>query len=247
MYTVKQLSYLSGLSVRTLHYYDEIGLLKPSMVGENRYRYYGDEALYRLQQIMLYRELDLPLEEIKNITGRYDFDTLQALQSHRRALEQRMERLKRLIATVDITIMNLKGEKEMSKRQLFEAFSEEEQAKYAAEAEQKYDPEIVKASQKKWKSYSEADKQRIGEEGNTAYAAILKAIPFGPASPQAQAGVELWRKHMDYFWTPNAEQLIGLTDLYISDPRFKANFDRIDPRLAEFMQEAVKIYVKNLK
>jgi hypothetical protein len=143
--------------------------------------------------------------------------------------------------------MNLKGKMEMSKKQLFEAFSEEEQAKYAAEAEQKYDPEIVKASQKKWKSYSEADKQRIGEEGNAAYAAILEAIQFGPASRQAQAGVDLWRKHMDYFWTPNAEQLVGLTDLYISDPRFKANFDKIDPRLAEFMREAVKIYVKSMK
>ena len=247
MFTVKQLSNLAGLSVRTLHYYDEIGLLKPSVVGENRYRYYGDEALYRLQQIMFYRELDLPLEEIKKITGRRDFDTLQALESHRRALGQRMERLKRLITTIDTTIMDLKGEKEMSKRQLFEAFSEEEQAKYAAEAEQIYDPEIVKASQKKWKSYSAAHKQRIGEEGNAAYAAILEAIPYGPASPQAQAGVELWRKHMDYFWTPNAEHLVGLTDLYISDPRFKANFDKIDPRLAEFMREAVTIYVKRMK
>jgi len=247
MYTVKQLSKLAGLSVRTLHYYDEIGLLKPSVVGDNRYRYYGDEALYRLQQIMFYRELDLPLQEIKKITGRRDFDTIKALESHRRALGQRLERLKRLIATVDITIMNLKGEMEMSKKQLFEAFSEEEQAKYAAEAEQKYDPEIVKASQKKWKSYSESDKQRIGEEGNAAYAAILEAIPFGPASPQAQAGVDLWRKHMDYFWSPNAEQLVGLTDLYISDPRFKANFDKIDPRLAEFMREAVKIYVTKME
>jgi len=135
----------------------------------------------------------------------------------------------------------------MSKRQLFEAFSEEEQAKYAVEAEQKYDSEIVKASQKKWKSYSEANKQRIGEEGNAAYAAILEAIPFGPASPQAQIGVELWRRHMDYFWTPNPEQLVGLTDLHISDPRFKANFDKIDPRLAEFMREAVKIFVKSMK
>ncbi len=196
---------------------------------------------------MFYRELNLPLEEIKKITSRRDFDTMQALESHRRALDQRLERLMRLIATVDTTIMDLKGEKEMSKRQLFEAFSEEEQAKYAAEAEQKYDPAIVNASQKKWKSYSAADKQRIGEEGNAAYAAILEAVPFGPASPLAQAGMELWRKHMDYFWTPNAEQLIGLTELYISDPRFKANFDRIDARLAEFMREAVKIYVKSMK
>jgi len=78
MYTVKQLSNLTGLSVRMLHYYDVIGLLKPFVVGDNRYRHYGDEALYRLQQIMFYRELDLPLEEIKKITSCRDFDTMKA-------------------------------------------------------------------------------------------------------------------------------------------------------------------------
>jgi DNA-binding transcriptional MerR regulator len=247
MYTVKQLSNLAGISVRTLYYYDEIGLLKPSSVGSNGYRYYADEALYRLQQILFYRELDLPLDEIKKIMGSRDFEALSALESHRRALGSRLERVKRLIQTVDNTITHMKGQKMMSKKQLFEAFSEEEQEKYAAEAEQIYDPQIVKASQKKWKAYTKEDKQRIGEEGNAAYESIVAAIPFGPASPQAQTGVELWRKHMDYFWTPNPEQLLGLTELYNSDPRFKANFDKIDPRLAEFMREAVAVYVSRMK
>ena len=133
----------------------------------------------------------------------------------------------------------------MSKKQLFEAFSDEEQEKYAAEAEQMYDPVIVRASQKKWKSYTKEEKQRIGDEGNAAYEAIVAAIPLGAASPQAQAGVEMWRKHMDYFWTPNLEQLAGLAELYNTDPRFKANFDKIDPSLAEFMREAVQVYVKS--
>jgi DNA-binding transcriptional MerR regulator len=243
-YTVKQLSSLAGISVRTLHYYDEIGLLKPSSVGVNGYRYYGDEALFRLQQILFYRELDLSLEEIKLIVTNPDFDVMEALQTHKLALGQRVERLNRLISTVDNTINHLKGKKEMSKKQLFSAFTDEEEKKYFAEAEQMYDPMVVKASQKKWKSYTKDDKQHIAEEGNAAYEAIVAAIPLGAASPQAQAGLELWRKHMDYFWTQNLEQLAGLTELYNSDPRFKANFDKIDPRLAEFMREAVKIYVK---
>ena len=134
----------------------------------------------------------------------------------------------------------------MDDKSLFKAFSEEEQEAYAREAEQLYDPAIVKASQKKWKSYSEEDKKRIGEEGNAAYTALAKAIPLGPGSPEAQAGVELWRRHMDYFWTPNPEQLVGLTELYLQDARFKANFDKIDPRLAEFMHEAVKIYISKM-
>ena len=83
MYTVKQLSRMAGITPRTLHYYDEIGLLKPSRVGDNGYRYYGEEALLRLQQILLYRELDLPLEDIKQIMGRRDFDVLSALERHK--------------------------------------------------------------------------------------------------------------------------------------------------------------------
>jgi len=110
-----------------------------------------------------------------------------------------------------------------------------------------YHPAIVRASQKKWKSYAKEDKQRIAEEGNAAYEAIVAAIPLGASSPQAQAAVEIWRKHMDTFWTPNLEQLIGLTELYNSDPRFKANFDKIDPRLADFTREAVEIYGKRKK
>ena len=246
-YTVKQLSTLAGVSVRTLHYYDEIGLLKPSTLGENGYRYYSEEALIRLQQILFYRELDLSLEDIKHIITHPDFDVLEALAAHKQALGQRVERLNRLINTVDTTILHLKGFKKMSQKQLFQAFSEEEQEKYAAEAERMYDPEIVRTSQKKWKSYTKEDKQRIGDEGNAAYEAIVAAIPFGPSSPQAQAGVELWRKHMDYFWTPNLDQLVGLTELYNSDPRFKANFDKIDPRLSGFMREAVEIYAKRKK
>ncbi len=172
---------------------------------------------------------------------------MEALRAHKQALGQRVERLNRLISTVDITISHLKGKKEMSKKSLFAAFTEEEEKKYTAEAEQMYDPAIVKASEKKWKSYTQEDKQRISEEGEAAYEAIVAAIPLGAASPQAQAGVESWRKHMDYFWTPEPEQLIGLTVLYNSDPRFKANFDKIDPRLAKFMREAVKVYVKRMK
>ncbi len=244
VYTVKQLSNLAGVSVRTLHYYDEIGLLKPSSIGQNGYRYYGDKEILCLQQILFYRELELSLAEIKMILERPGFDVLEALQAHKSALGQRVERLNRLIITVENTINHLKGTKEMSNKQLFAAFSEEEERKYTAEAEQIYDPEIVKASQKKWKAYTAEDKQRIADEGNEAYEQLVAAIPAGASSPQAQAGVELWRKHMDYFWTPNLDQLLGLAEMYNTDERFKANFDKIDPRLAAFMLEAVKVYVK---
>jgi MerR family transcriptional regulator, thiopeptide resistance regulator len=247
LYTVKQLSDLAGVSPRTLHYYDQIGLLKPSSVGENGYRYYGEEALLRLQQILLYRQLDMPLENIKSVITRRDFDVLSTLESHKEELRKRIRQLEQLIATVDRTINHLKGNRDMSKTQLFEGFSDEQQAEYEKEAMQMYDPETVKASAKKWKNYTAADKQRIADEGNAIYQDIVLAIPKGASSAEAQACVERWRRHMEYFWVPNDEQLIGLADLYNDDPRFKANFDKVDPRLADFMRQAVKVYVQNRK
>jgi MerR family transcriptional regulator, thiopeptide resistance regulator len=247
MFTVKQLSKMAGITPRTLHYYDEIGLLKPSRIGENGYRYYGEESLLRLQQILLYRELDMPLEEIKKIMGRRDFDVLSALESHKEELRKRMRKMERLITTVDQTIIHLKGNKEMSKKQFFEGFSDEQQAEYEKEAEQMYDPATVKASNQKWKNYTAAEKQRIGDEGNAVYESLLLAMPKGASSPEAQAGVERWRRHMEYFWVPNDEQLLGLADLYNDEPRFKANFDKMNPNLAAFMREAVRVYVQNRK
>lgn len=247
MFTVKQLSKMAGITPRTLHYYDEIGLLKPSRVGENGYRYYGDDALLRLQQVLLYRELDLPLEDIKQIMGRRDFDILSALEQHKEQLRKRMARMERLIGTVDETILHLKGKKAMSPKQIFDVFNEEQQAEYEKEAMQMYDPEVVKASYKKWNSYSKAEKQRIGDEGNAVYQDLIQAMPRGAASPEAQACVERWRRHMNYFWTPNLEQLVGLAQGYNNDPRFKANFDKVHPNLAAFMLEAVTVYVNARK
>jgi DNA-binding transcriptional MerR regulator len=247
MFTVKQLSETAGVTPRTLRYYDEIGLLKPSRVGDNGYRYYDDEALLRLQQILLYRELGMPLEDIKEIMGRRDFDVLGALEGHKEELRKRIARMERLVTTVDDTILHLKGKKEMSQRQFFEAFSDEQQAEYEKEAMRMYDPATVKASIKKWKSYTAAEKQRIGEEGNAVYEDMLRAMPKGASSPEAQACVERWRRHMEYFWVPNDDQLLELVDGYNNDPRFKANFDKIHPNLAEFMREAVRVYVKRRK
>ncbi len=235
---------MAGVTPRTLHHYDEIGLLKPSHVGDNGYRYYGEEALLKLQQILFYRELDFPLDDIKKIMGRRDFDVLGALQSHKDALQKQAARLNRLLATVDNTIHHLKGEKIMSQKSLFEGFSEEEQEKYALEAEQLYDPETVRESNRKWKAYSAAKKEAIMAEGKQVYQDMIAAMPKGASSAEVQSIVERWRKHMDYFWTPNLEQLLGLANGYNDDPRFKANFDKMHPKLAEFMLEAVKVYVE---
>jgi hypothetical protein len=156
-------------------------------------------------------------------------------------------RLNRLLNTVDNTINHLKGNTIMSEKSLFEGFSEEEQEKYAAEAEELYGAESVRASMQKWKAYSADEKKRIMDEGSQNYKDMIAAMPKGADSLEAQAIVRRWRKHMDYFWTPNLDQLLALANGYYEDPRFKATFDKMHPQLAEFMRDAVKVYVANQK
>ncbi len=134
MFTVQQLAKTAGITRRTLHYYDEIGLLKPSRIGDNGYRYYGEDALVRLQQILLYRELDLSLADIQAILGRRDFDVLKALQTHRDELTRRIAQIERLRNTVDDTILHLKGKKQMSQKQFFKGFTDAEQEEHEKQA-----------------------------------------------------------------------------------------------------------------
>jgi DNA-binding transcriptional MerR regulator len=246
MYTVKQLAKCAGVTPRTLHFYDEIGLLKPTQVGDNGYRYYDEQSMLRLQQILLYRKMELPLEEINRIMGRRDFDILAALEEHRQELQKKIGQLEVMKRTVDETILFMKGQKKMTVDELFSGFSDEQQAEYEKEAMQTYDPEIVKASNAKWRAMSKAQQQSVLEESKQVYLDMIAVMSKGPASPEAQACVERWRRNMDHFWTPKPEQLAYFGDLYNNDPRFKANFDKMAPGLAKFMREAINVYVKGL-
>ena len=244
MYTVKRLSDLAGVTVRTLHHYDEIGLLKPSSVGANGYRYYEEDALYRLQQILFYREMAMPLSEIKQIMGSKDFDIHGALVTHKAALRAEIQRLNRLTETIDQTIMHLNGRKKMTPKSLFDGFTKEEEQRYEQQAAEMYDPDIVRASNKKWRNYSAADKKRILNEGNRVYRDMIGAMSQSPAAPEVQEIVKRWHKHIQYFWSPNNDQLLGLADLYNTNPAFLERYEKTKKGLAEFMREAIKVYVK---
>jgi DNA-binding transcriptional MerR regulator/quercetin dioxygenase-like cupin family protein len=122
-YTVKQVAALSGVSVRTLHFYDEANLLKPARTGANGYRFYEEPQLLTLQQILFYRELGFELRQIRQLLGRPDFQKVDALRSHRAALEERLARTRRLLETIDHTIDHLEGRKPMSSEQMFAGFT----------------------------------------------------------------------------------------------------------------------------
>jgi DNA-binding transcriptional MerR regulator len=247
MYTVKQLSNLAGISVRTLHYYDEIGLLKPSSVGANGYRYYTDESLFRLQQILFYREMDLDLMKIREIIEAREFDLVSALQSHRRTLQEKMDRLQTLIKTVDTTIMHLIGEVNMSRKKIFEGFSEEKQKQYEKEAMQQYGEDNVKQSIKLWNSYTDEQKEKVKQEGGAVYNDIVANMSHGPESPEVQAILVRWHQHLRYFYEPSLEVLRGLGNGYNEHPDFNATFTAIHPDLPAFLQKAITHYVEVLE
>jgi DNA-binding transcriptional MerR regulator len=244
-YTVKQLADLAGVSVRTLHYYDEIGLLKPTLIGENGYRYYDEQAVFRLQQVLFYRELDFSLNEIKGIMDQPDFDLLTALQSHRRALGQKAERLDRLIRTVDKTILHLKGQTDMSNQELFAGFSEEKQAHYEEEIRQRYGDESVKESSERWKRYTPEQKARIRAEGEAIYRDLLANMGQGHASREVQQIVARWHQHLRYFYEPSTERLMGLAHMYTEHPVFVETFQKMHPDLPEFLYSAIMFYCQD--
>lgn len=245
-YTVKQLADLAGVTKRTLHYYDEIGLLKPSTQGCNRYRYYDEDALLRLQQILFYRELGLRLEDIKAVLDQPDFDLARALREHRRALLQRSERLQRLIRTVDETLDILEGRKILNEKTLFGGFSEEEQAVYAEEARRKYGPELVDESMRRWKSYSQEQKQQILAEGNAIYSGIAAAMDQGADSPEVQELIARWHQHLRHFYEPTPAMLRGLGQMYAESLDFRARFETLHPDLPDFLNAAIQIYCERL-
>ena len=141
LYTVAEVARLSGVSVRTLHHYDAIGLLRPAQVGSNGYRLYGREEMLRLQQILFHRELKFPLEAIKAVLASPDFDRLAALKMQRTALAQEAARYRKLLRTLDATLADLEGEMRMSERELFGGFPPEKQAEHEAWLVERYGEE----------------------------------------------------------------------------------------------------------
>lgn len=240
--SIKQLSTLAGVSVRTLHFYDQIGLLTPQRERENNYRFYSRESLIRLQQILFYREMDLSLEQIGRILNDPAFDLISALENHREALTGKVKRLTTLLQTIDNTIRNLKGQKEMTNGQFFNGFSEEQQAEYEKEAAERWDPAVVAESSRRWKSLSKQEKEALMAKGESIVLALRDAMPKGPSSPEAQQAVAAWKQQINFFYDCTDEILLGLGEMYMADERFKAFYDRIHPDLAAFKYEAIKVY-----
>ncbi len=242
MYTIKQLADLANVSRRTLRYYDQIDLLKPTAVGDNNYRYYGQDKVLRLQQIRFYQEMDFSLEQIRTILDRSDFDALKSLQAQKEALLQQATRLSQLISTIDKTILHLEGKIKMDNKDLFAGFDEAKQKEYAEEASKRWDPKLVKDSNQRWNRLSKEQKEAILQEGNEIYGDMVAQLNTAPDSEAVQAIVARWHQHIRHFYEPSFAMLRGLGQGYAVDPAFRAKFEAMHPDLPDFLHEAINVY-----
>jgi DNA-binding transcriptional MerR regulator len=252
-YKVKEVSKLVSVSVRTLHHYDEIGLLNPEFVTTAGYRLYSDTDLERLQQILFFKELDFTLQEIKDILDSPGFDREKALSAHRNLLVEKKKRLERLIQSLDKTMEAIEGGLEMNKKEMFDGFDmteiERHKERYAEEAKEKYGKgDAYKESMKKTSRYGKEDWARITAESEAINNRIIANMDKGIDDPTVQQGVAQLRQHItDNYYNCTVEIFRGLGDLYVADERFTANIDKNKPGYAIFLREAMHYYCDKVR
>jgi len=246
-YSVKQVAELSGVTVRALHHYDHIGLLKPAMRSEKKYRYYDEQDLLRLQQIMFYRELDFSLEEIQDILDNTDFDAREALKSHRERLIQKRQNVATLIETVDRTLESLEGDHHMTlkDKDLYEGFDQEKIDRWNKKVDEKYDPKKVTESRRNIGKMSKGQFKDVQKEGDRVTLAISKLIDQEASSPEVQALIKEHHVWIENFYTCPAGMYKGLGQLYVENPEFTAFYEKFKQGLAAFICKAMGYYADN--
>ena len=243
---INEAAELAGVTVRTLHHYDKIGLLSPTKSAENGYRDYGEAELLRLQQIMFLKEMDFPLEEIKEMLDEPGLDRRRMMEAQHDLLLKKKQRLEKIIALLEA---GMRGESKMS----FKEFDTKEidacRKKYADEAREKWgNTAAFKESEERTKNYDEGKWQKVNQEQSEIFAefAALAAEGIRPDSSEAMAQAAKWQKYIsDNFYTCTDEIMAGLAEMYIADERFKANLDKAGDGTAEFMSAAIKSYIRS--
>lgn len=241
-YTVHRLAELAGITVRTLHHYDELGLLRPATRNAAGYRLYGERELLLLQQILFFRQLDVPLDEIRRILSDPGFDQVQALKRHRELLKTQAGRLNRLVDTIDKTLHMLEGKMELSDAELYEGFSQEQIERYKRESREQYGVEVVEESERRAKGMSKGQWQAVKDEGDAVTRGLADLMDRRPDDPDVQALIARHYQWVCTFWTPNAEAYAGLGQLYTDNEEFRANYDRYRVGLADFLRAAMTHY-----
>lgn len=251
-YSVKELARIAGVSVRTLHLYDQSGLLKPAFRTDAGYRQYGEQELLRLQQILFYKELDLTLKEIAAILDDPEFDLQTALKGHKAVLLARRNRLNVLLQTIDKTIAHLNHETMTAFEELYEGLPKDQVAAWRNEAITRWGEDAVKRSEKALHELSVTDLEHLKQEQATIMNQ-LKAL--SGADPQSEAVQEQIARHyanIRSFWGVKdptdlkADTYRGLAELYVTDDRYITDGGQPDPGFARFMREAMCYFADHI-
>ena len=240
---INEFAKLSGVSVRTLHYYDEIGLLKPAFVDEqNGYRFYDENSLLRMQEILFYRELDFPLKVISEILSSPDYDKKKALAEQRKLLILKKERLERIIDALD------GAEKGKIIMTAFDNNYEAARKQYEAEAKERFgNTDAYKEHTQKTANYTKDKWQSVNDGLMSVFAEFSECMKSGNSADSTEAQ-DLVKKLQNYitdnYYTCSKEILAGLGQMYVADERFKANIDKQGEGTAEFVSSAIEIFCK---
>jgi len=238
---INEVAKLTGVTVRTLHYYDEIGLLKPSEITESGYRLYDDTALEKLQQILFFRELDFSLDDIGKIMANPHYDKTEALKKQEELLVQKRDRLDGLIKLVQKTI---KGDVNMSFMEFDLTEIEENKKKYAQEVKERWgNTDAYRKSAEKTANYSAEQWKTINGDSEEIMRSFAAIRHLKPDSEEAQKLVKKWQNFItENFYSCTKEILSGLGAMYAGDERFKHNMDKNGEGTAEFMAKAIEAY-----
>lgn len=245
-YSVKQLSKLAGVSVRTLHHYDRIGLLKPAFRSEKGYRFYERKELLQLQQILFYKELDFPLKEIGEIINNPDFDLINALEFHKKELFLRSKRLSELLATIEKTIIELKTKNEVMKDiEIYKGFTEAEMKSMKTEVAQRWGKDKLVESENRIRKMGEQGWEDTKNKGEEISQLLAELMDFAPSDPKVQKAIDVHHRFTNQFFDVSLEGYRGLGKMYVEDERFNSHYEKYRPNLASFIQAAINIYCDN--
>jgi len=245
-YTVQKLAKISGVSVRTLHFYDEIGLLKPAYIEANGYRYYEEKQLLLLQQILFFRELGFELKQIQNILGKGDFDKVATLHSHRKVLQTNIARTKELIKTIDKTINHLSGQKKMKDPEIYHGFSKEKQEQYEKQIIERFGEqgkvhtEECRQNVKKW-SKSDWDRSKKEFAEICTELAVMMKKNLSADSKEVQSVIRRHYQWLKQFWTPTRESYPG-HGKFIADSELGEAYKVYHPQMPEFIAAAIQVF-----
>lgn len=239
---INEAAKLTGVTIRTLHYYDQIGLLRPETLTQAGYRLYGEKDMERLSQILFFRELDFPLSQIKEMLDSPSFDRNEALRAQHELLTRKKERLERLIA---LTERRMEGEKEMSFQEFDKSEIERCREKYAREAGERWGhTEAWQESRKREESRSDGEWEEVMKESDSILQAFAESRELPPESEEVQALTARWQDFISAsYYTCTDEILEGLGQMYTADERFTKSIDRFGEGTAEQMAKAIAYYV----